>query len=297
MPRIELSPDGRCKVRNEFVIPFDQLPDGFARSIEDPPTMPATPRPAATIVLLRDDATDGMQLLLMRRNRNAGFVPGAWVFPGGRVDNEDGGAASVAGMDGLDAESAARRLDHHGEPPAIGFYLAALREAFEETGILVARRPDGSAPPTAAESREVDTVREAVMDDEISFAEAVARLGCRIAGNAIEYIAHWITPVPEPRRYDTRFFAARVAPDSTPIIDPREMTDALWVTPSEGLRRCEDGELPMVFPTIRTLEDLVEYASTDAALRGFGGAPVRTVLPTLVVTPTGVGLRIDDDTA
>ncbi len=236
-----------------------------------------------------------MEVLLMRRNRSAGFVPGAYVFPGGRVDGSDSGPPLTDCLDGLTPELAAERLDMGDEdPPAISYYLAALREAFEETGILVGIRSDGSAPPTAAEDPVVDSVRDDVMEDRLSFAEALGRLECRIPGDAVEYVAHWITPEPEPRRYDTRFFAARVRPGSKPIIDPREMTDAVWVSPREALRRADLGDLPMVFPTIKTLEDLLGFDTADAALHSFGAAPIRTILPTLVITPTGIGMQLDD---
>lgn len=279
----------------DFEIPFDRLPERFAEAVSHPPEVPVTPRPAATVVLLRD-AGDGMEVLLMRRNRSAGFVPGAYVFPGGRVDGTDATPDAVARLDGLTAESAADRLGlHDAVPPALAYYLAALREAFEETGILVGTRHDGSAPPTATQDPAVDALRDALMQDEISFAEALARMDCRIAGDAVEYIAHWITPTPEPRRYDTRFFAARVPAETTPMVDPREMSAAMWLGPADALRRCDRGELPMVFPTIKTLERLAGFDSADAALRGFGAAPVPTILPTLVVTPTGIGLRLDDE--
>ena len=238
---------------DDFVIPFENLPDGFAETIEDPPDVPVEPRAAATIVLLRD-GTDDMEILLMRRSRKAGFVPGAYVFPGGRVDSSDALPSVVSLLDDLDPDTARQRLEHDGEPPAIAYYLAALREAFEETGIMVGLREDGSAPPTAAEDPGVDEIRDALMGDRIGFDEAIERLGCRIAGDAIEYIAHWITPEPEPRRYDTRFFAAKVRAGATPIIDPREMTDALWLSPGDALARLDRGELPMVFPTIKTIE-------------------------------------------
>jgi len=278
----------------DFVIPFDRLPDNFARSIEEPPAVPATPRPAATIVLLRDEA-HGLEVLLMKRSRSAGFVPGAYVFPGGRVDGTDADAAVLARLDGLSPTVAAERLAiPEGDPPAIAYYLAALREAFEETGILVAERADGIAPPTAAEDAVVDEVRNDLMADHITFAGALQRLKARVQGDSIEYIAHWITPTPEPRRYDTRFFAARVAEGATPIVDPREMSDAVWLSPREALSRCDRGTLPMVFPTIKTIEELARYGNVDDALDGFGAATVRTILPTLVITPTGVGLHIDD---
>lgn len=279
---------------DEFVIPFENLPDGFAETIEDPPDVPVEPRAAATIVLLRDGAED-MEILLMRRSRKAGFVPGAYVFPGGRVDTSDALPSVVSLLDDLDPDTARQRLEHNGEPPAIAYYLAALREAFEETGIMVGLREDGSAPPTAAEDPDVDEIRDALMGDRIGFHEAIERLGCRIAGDAIEYIAHWITPEPEPRRYDTRFFAAKVRAGATAIIDPREMTDALWLSPGDALARLDRGELPMVFPTIKTIEALSRYDSADEALEGYGAEPVRTILPTLVVTPTGIGLEIDEE--
>jgi 8-oxo-dGTP pyrophosphatase MutT (NUDIX family) len=279
---------------SDFVIPFENLPEGFAETIEDPPAVPVEPRAAATIVLLRDGAA-GMELLLMRRSRKAGFVPGAYVFPGGRVDNSDALPAVVSLLDDLDPDTARDRLEHEGEPPAIAYYLAALREAFEETGIMVGLRSDGSAPPTAAEDSAIDEIRDALMGDRMGFDEAIARMECRIAGDAIEYIAHWITPEPEPRRYDTRFFAAKVRSGSTAIVDPREMTDALWLSPHEALERLDRGELPMVFPTIKTIEALSRYGSADEALEGYGAAPVRTILPTLVVTPTGIGLDIGEE--
>lgn len=279
----------------DFVIPFDRLPAGFAESVEDPPAVPVTPRPAATIVLLRD-GPEGMEVLLMRRNRRAGFVPGAYVFPGGRVDGSDASPPAVALLADLTPAAAADRLDlHDADPPAIAYYLAALREAFEETGILVGERPDGSPPPTAAENGDVDAVREELMQDRITLADALDRLDCRIDGDAVEYIAHWITPEPEPRRYDTRFFAARVPEGATAIVDPREMTDAVWLTPARALRRLDAGELPMVFPTIKTIEQLAAYDEVERALDAIGGRPVRTIMPTLVVTPTGVGLRVDDE--
>ncbi|MDX1493074.1 MAG: hypothetical protein R3253_03300, partial [Longimicrobiales bacterium] len=179
--------------------------------------------------------------------------------------------------------------------PAVAFYVAALREAFEETGILVGERPDGSPPATALDDPEVDAVREELMLDRIDFAQALDGVGCRVDGDRVEYIAHWITPTPEPRRYDTRFFAAVVPPGTRAIVDPREMTEALWIGPGAALARCDDGDLPMVFPTIKTLEQLGGYGSAQEALEGIGGQEVRTILPTLVVTPTGVGLEIDED--
>lgn len=277
----------------EYVIPYDRLPDRIAQALERPPAVPVPARPAATIVLLRD-APAGVEILLTRRSRQAGFVPGAWVFPGGRVDGSDATPDVVARLDGLDPAEAAARLElHEADPPAIAYYLAALREAFEETGILVGVDDLGRPPATAAESAAVDEVRVALLEERIGFGDALARLGCRIAGDAIEYLAHWVTPEAEPRRYDTRFFAARVAEGAEALIDPREMTDAVWLTAREALERVEAGTLPMIFPTIKTLTELAPWGSTVEALGAVGRAPVRTRMPRLVRLPHGVGMMLD----
>ena len=123
---------------------------------------------------------------------------------------------------------------------------------------------------------------------------AVERLECRIDGASVEYLAHWITPEPEPRRYDTRFFAAKVREGATPIVDPREMTDAVWITPDAALARSDEGTLPMIFPTIKTLEQLRDYGTTEEALASLAGRSVRTVLPTLVITETGIRLELEE---
>ena len=132
-------------------------------------------------------------------------------------------------------------------------------------------------------------------ENRLSFAQVLGRLECRIDGASVEYLAHWITPEPEPRRYDTRFFAAKVPEGATPIVDVREMTDAVWITPDAALVRSDEGTLPMIFPTIKTLEQLRDYETTDDALASLAGLSVRTVLPTLVITETGITLEVDED--
>jgi len=277
----------------DFIIPFDRLPEHFADSIVHPPSVPAATRPAATIMLMRDGDA-GPEVLLLCRSRTAGFVPGAYVFPGGRVDRTDAEPHVVEHLDGLDGETAARRLElPDGDPPALAYYLASLREAFEETGILVAKQADGASPATAAENEAVDALRDDLMEDRVTFDQVLERLKCRLDGGSVEYLAHWITPEPEPRRYDTRFFAAKVRRGAHAIVDPREMTDAVWLTPSAALRRNQEGTLPMVFPTIHTLEQIADFASVDAVLSHLRTLRIPTIMPRLVVTPTGIAMEVD----
>jgi recombination protein RecT len=203
-----------------------------------------------------------------------------YVFPGGRVDAGDAHPAALDLLDDLTPRLAAERLGLPGaEPPAVAYYLAAVREAFEETGLLVGSRADGSDPPCAAQDPAVDGLRDDLMESRIGFADAVRHMGCRVSGGAVEYFAHWITPRWQPRRFDTRFFAARVRGESTPIVDPREMTDARWIAPRLALDEHAGGELPMILPTVRTLEKLATFQNAAAALLAFAREDVVTILP------------------
>jgi len=259
-------------------IPADRLPPGFVDRIGRTDSV-AEPRPAATVVPMRDSPR-GPQALLLRRNRSTGFVPGAWVFPGGRVDAGDADASLFA----------------HGpipaEPPP-AYWSAAVRELFEEAGVLLARNPAGGFAPDAR-STDLANWRDALLEDRASLATVLREGALRLALDRMVYIAHWITPTAEPRRYDTRFFIAALSADRTAIADPREMTDAQWLTPAEALDRFAAGRLPMVFPTVRTLETLAPFASVDDALLAFRDRAIDAILPRLVRSDDGVALVIDD---
>jgi len=224
-----------------YDIPEERLPPGFIETLDNVPARPAVPHPSATVVLMRE-GEDGPEVLLLRRNRATGFVPGAYVFPGGRVDAADGEDALAERWDGLTRGAAAGRLGiaPDADPPAIAYYGAALREAVEETGLL-AGVVAANGPPGGEVVREA---REALLGGGASFAAVLGKLGARLDGGAVEYIAHWITPEVEPRRYDTRFFAARVPAGSNAVYDEREMTDAVWLTPRAALDGTGAGGCP-----------------------------------------------------
>lgn len=263
-----------------FEIPFSRLPPGFAESLDRVPAEPARPRPAATVVLLRDGDA-GPEALLLRRHRSSGFVPGAWVFPGGRVDHADGEAALLDRLSGVGAD------------PPPGYVAAAIREVFEETGVLLAEDAAGAPSPCAADDPELEALRERLMEDEVGLLDVLEARGLTAGAGALVYLAHWITPVVEPRRYDTRFFLAGLPAGARARADDREMTDLAWVTPAAALERFHREELPMVFPTVRTLESLVGFDSCAAALDAFRGRQVPAILPRLVRTETGVGITTD----
>ncbi|MSR35290.1 MAG: hypothetical protein EXR95_01430 [Gemmatimonadetes bacterium] len=276
-------------------IPFDRLPESFARSVEHPPANPAPAHPSATIVLMRE-GTAALEVLLLRRVRTAGFVPGAFVFPGGRVDADDARPPLLDRLDGLTVERAEERLGlgADADPPAVAYYVAALREAFEETGLLVGRDGAGRLAACATGDAAMRAALGELRADAGRFPAALDRIGCRMDGGAVAYIGHWITPVVEPRRYDTRFFAATVPAGQEALIHEAEVSEAVWLTAAEALELNVRGGLPMVFPTIRTLDSLLPYRTPGEVLEVFRDRPIPTILPRLVSTPRGIGMELPE---
>lgn len=279
-----------------FEIPAERLPPGFAASLDDPPAQPAAARPAATMVLLRDAAPAagseggrlnedaGAEVLLLQRERTTAFVPGAYVFPGGRVDAGDADPR-------LAEQARGRPAEWH--PPA-EYWMAAVRETFEEAGVLLARAGGEEWARDASSDRAMEAWREELLQDRVVLLEVLRGLDAHVALDDVVYFAHWITPAIEPRRYDTRFFLARLPPGRSVRADPREMNDAVWLTPEDALERFRNGELPMVFPTVRTLETLAGQQSAAAALDAFRGREVPALEPRLVRTANGVAITLDD---
>jgi 8-oxo-dGTP pyrophosphatase MutT (NUDIX family) len=268
----------------EMVIPLHRLPPGFAERVEDPPEHAAEPKSAATAVLVR--AGRAPEILLLKRHRAAGFVPGAYVFPGGRVDAGDGDPALVEMLAGRPAE------------PDPSYWLGAIREVFEETGVLLARSPDGKARRDATADAALARWREALLTGDATLLDVMRAEGLRPDIDRMVYCSHWITPVAEPKRYDTRFFLAEIPDGCAVTIDEREMSDALWVTADEALAQFQRGVLPMVFPTVKTIQMLQPYETVDQMLAVFRGADIPAVLPRLVRTKDGVGIVVtptDDD--
>jgi Zn-dependent protease/8-oxo-dGTP pyrophosphatase MutT (NUDIX family) len=260
-----------------FLIPIERLPEGFARSIDAPPAQPVEALPAATVVLARDGAA-GLEVLLLKRHRSSGFVPGAYVFPGGRVDAGDADAAVLARLDGLPVPLR----------PDAAYWVAAVREAFEETGVLIGGRAG------AIDASALEDWREKLLRDQATLGAMLDALDLHLDLRRMIELAHWITPIAEPRRYDTRFFLAAPIGGADVRIDEREMTQALWLAPEDALRTFRAGGLPMVFPTVHTLQQLAEFRTATQALEALRGAPVRPFLPRLVKRADGVTIELDE---
>jgi len=220
--------------------------------------------PAATLVLVRDGPGAGSppEVLMLRRVRTSGFVPGAWVFPGGRVDPADRAGSILErwrGEEGAAAEALAGRLRIRDSLEAAGYLNAALREALEETGIPVALTPTPNPDL-------LDDVRMRLLANKLDWSSTLEALGARVDASSIGYIGHWVTPLEAPRRYDTRFFLARVARHRPLCLALDEMAEGRWMTFREAVAGHADGSLPMVLPTIHTLRALSGLRTTQAML-------------------------------
>lgn len=220
-----------------------------ATQLLHPQREPVPTRAAATVLLMRD-TNQGPELLMTRRSTSASFAPGAYVFPGGGIDPADAAAHAIA----------ARRptqSDLH-----LTQAIAAIRESFEELGVLLARHADGRF------ARQADI---AAMDRRAPFAEQVRSRGLTLAAEQVFVLAHWITDRDLPRRFDVPFLAARMPEGQEPLADEAEQFEPVWVRPADALARHEAGRFFMIFPTIRTLERLRRFDSVDAVLAACAG--------------------------
>jgi recombination protein RecT len=206
---------------------------------------PAPLRPAATVLLLRD-GPDGIEVLMTRRSMTASFAPGAYVFPGGGIDAADTQAHTMA-------KRRTTQSDLH-----LTQAIAAIRESFEELGILLARHADG---------RWADQSDIAAIDRKAPFASQCQARGLSLAADQVFVLAHWITDRDLPRRFDVPFLVARMPEGQTPVADETEQFEPLWVRPADALTRHSEGQFFMVFPTVRTLERLKAFAKVDDVLQ------------------------------
>ena len=224
-----------------------------------------TPRPASTILPLRDGA-DGVEVLLLRRNLNSDFVGGAYVFPGGAVDAADG--AFEGRVVGLDDREASKRLGL--AAGGLAYYVAALRELFEEAGLLVVGGSAGAQ--FVADPDVLGRWRDELNAGRCAFTDVLEDLGQTLDLRAVAYLSHWVTPVGPPRRFDTRFFVVEAPSDQVAGHDDGETVEHRWIRPRDALEAAATGALTMILPTIRNLESIAEFARVADAL-AWAGSP------------------------
>jgi 8-oxo-dGTP pyrophosphatase MutT (NUDIX family) len=246
-----------------------------------------TPRPSAAIVLLRDDETGGISVCMVRRHTRNAFMPGVYVFPGGTVNASDGE---------LEAHTELCRplTSGVGLPLGAGLYAAAIRECFEEAGILLAERATAIGAFDAPFIERLTLLREDLNLGNIDFAAVLSAEGLVAATDHMVHWSHWITPEGFPRRFDTHFFLTRMPDVQKAVHDPRETTEVVWVRPESALQRFKDGDFPLVYATERQLEQLVGLPDTATALAHFAGCQVRTNRPRVVRVDEMDTIVLDD---
>ena len=240
------------------------------------------PQPAATVLLLRDDPA-GLHVYFLRRPARSSFAASAYVFPGGALDEEDSSDDLLALAPGFDPQAAAPRMGLDAGGAAVlccaGLHVAAVREVFEETGILLGERAGGGALGDA-DAGELATARGELLGGT-PFGVVLRAHGLRIAPQGMAYVAHFITPEGERRRYDTRFFACAAPPQQEAVHHAAEATESGWYTAAQALHMA-GGEFGLMLPPTRIMcNEIAQHGSADAALTDLGSRPVAAILFTI----------------
>ena len=244
-------------------------------------TKTVTPVPAATILVLRD-GTDGLEVFMVKRHHQIDFVAGALVFPGGKVHAGDHETALHDQIDGAG--------DWSPEQRALG--AAAIREAFEESGILFARDTAG-AFVSRERLAELDRYREPLEKDQMALATMLSAENLRLACDWLVPFAHWITPDNMPKRFDTHFFLAAAPEGHAGAHDGRESVDSVWIRPQDAI--ADRKRWNVIFPTKLNLMKLSAANTVAEALEFARANPPLTVTPWVEQSPEGPRLRIRDD--
>ena len=251
--------------------------------------MIAKPRDAATLILMKDAdrGRTGFEILLVRRHTKSAFMPGAYVFPGGRIEAADYTREAERICHGLSFKQA-QDIIADTRPPekALAFFVAAIRETFEEAGILLAYREI----PEFVHFNEDEKVwftgyRQEVKKDPFSFASIIDKERLKLATEKLHYFAHWITPELSPIRFDTRFFVATLPSKQEALEDEYETTAHMWISPKKVLKEHKKG-LPVPFATLSNITVLAQFNSVDEVIASTKNKEIPTILP--VITPEGL---------
>jgi 8-oxo-dGTP pyrophosphatase MutT (NUDIX family) len=248
------------------------------------PASPTAPLPSSTLILLREGWGAPFEVLMVKRHGSVTF-PGVHAFPGGVLEAGD---ASASGASAPDGQTWAPDATADRPPDALRFWIAALRETFEEVGILLAYRDGrllaGPLPPDVL-------ARRTELHAGRAFADVLADLGAVPASDRLFSFARWVTPSANPRRFDTRFLVTRVPPGQEPIVDGTETEASEWLTPAAALAAYERERIDLIPPTVRTLDDLARFADVEAVLTSARRRAVCPACPEIVAEGERLTMR------
>ena len=257
---------------------------------------PAEPRQAATVMIIRD-GVPGLEVYVLRRTKGMPFAGGMTAYPGGGVDPRDGEIETAWAGPTPDRWAAAFGCD---ERIARELVCAAVRETFEEAGVLLAGDPRDPDVMPDVSGDDWEQQRQALLARELSLAELLAERGLALRADLLRPFAHWITPPVEPRRYDTKFFVAALPAGQAARHVSGEADEASWLTPAAALAEQSAGARPMLPPTMHTLGQLAVFPDVAAVLAGSPPEPLTPITPTFenaadgrwAVLPDGTRLRM-----
>ena len=219
--------------------------------------------PAATVLLVRD-CGDELEVLMVKRSKRPPFG-NLYVFPGGKIDESDKDLNITNFCNGLNDEQASIKLGVN--EGGLSYWVACVRECFEEVGILLAKKNNGQELDlNGADRHKFDNYRRMLLENKISLFEICKKENLSLNLNNIEPFSHWITPEIEIKRFDTRFFIAYIPAKQTERHDGNELTDSVWISPKKALDRSLNGEMPMIMPTISNLQQCLEFDSGQKLL-------------------------------
>ena len=235
-------------------------------------------KPAATVILMREAEESGFEIFIVKRSSRSSFGS-LYVFPGGKLDPEDTEKDLYACCEGMNDDEASARLGI--ENDGLSFWIACIRECFEETGVLLTNPSDS----LIQEYEKLSSLRKQLNNKEISFKNICISESLRLGTNNIVPCAHWITPAIEPKRFDTRFFLAKVNTKQLASHDGFELTESFWIRPKDALVKLKEGKMNMILPTISNIEQLAEFSSAFEAFNyfeGLGNNAIKSLLPKFV---------------
>ena len=219
--------------------------------------------PAATVLLVRD-CDDELEVLMVKRSKRPPFG-NLYVFPGGKIDESDKDPNVTNFCNGLNDEQASIKLGI--DEGGLSYWVACVRECFEEVGILLAIKNNGEELDlNGADKHKFENYRRMLLDNKISLLEICKKENLSLNLNNIEPFSHWITPEIEIKRFDTRFFIAYIPAKQTERHDGNELTDSVWISPKKALDKSLNGEMPMIMPTISNLQQCLEFDSGQKLL-------------------------------
>lgn len=245
------------------------------------PSEPSPAKPAATLLLLRDGA-QGLEVFMVVRHHQIDFASGALVFPGGKIAHGDREALArehSSGLEGMSEEQA-------------GLRIAALREAFEECALLLARERGSSELIGPERLERLDHYRGPLDRGELGIGEMLRAENLELACESLVHFAHWVTPTVMPKRFDTHFFLASPPARQLARHDGRELVDSFWIRPADALAQADAGQRTIIAPTRLNLQRLGYSDSVAGALAAAREQPLVRVLPELIQTADGPRLRI-----